>query len=246
MSVKFPGESEEYRTARDRLLASEIELRRQMEAVAAERRELPPGGEVPEDYIFRGEGPDGDPVDVRLSELFAPGKDSLAIYSFMFPRDPEDDRPGPVRETETAKLPLAEGPCPSCVGLLDQLDGMVEHASQQVNFAVVAKSPLPRILTWAWERGWRGLRLLSSASNSYNPDYLAETPEGAQRPMLNVFHRDGGTIRHFWGSELFYGPWDPGQDPRHVGTLEPLWNLFDLTPEGRPDWDEQLSYPRDP
>jgi predicted dithiol-disulfide oxidoreductase (DUF899 family) len=242
MSVKFPGESEEYRTARDRLLATEIELRRQMEAVAAERRELPPGGEVPEDYVFQGEGPEGEAVDVRLSELFAPGKDSLAIYSFMFPRDPEDDRPGPVREAETAKLPLAEGPCPSCVGLLDQLDGMAEHATQQVNFAVVAKSPLDRILTWARERGWRRLRLLSSAGNSYNPDYLAETPEGAQRPMLNVFHRDGGTIRHFWGSELFYAQWDPGQDPRHVGTLEPLWNLFDLTPEGRPDWDEQLSY----
>jgi predicted dithiol-disulfide oxidoreductase (DUF899 family) len=242
MSVKFPGESEEYRTARDRLLATEIELRRQMEAVAAERRELPPGGEVPEDYVFQGEGPEGEAVDVRLSELFAPGKDSLVIYSFMFPRDPEDDRPGPVREAETAKLPLAEGPCPSCVGLLDQLDGMAEHATQQVNFAVVAKSPLDRILTWARERGWRRLRLLSSAGNSYNPDYLAETPEGAQRPMLNVFHRDGGRIRHFWGSELFYAPWDPGQDPRHVGTLEPLWNLFDLTPEGRPDWDEQLSY----
>ena len=61
--------------------------------------------------------------------------------------------------------------------------------------------------------------------------------------MLNVFHRDGDTIRHFWGSELFYAPTEPGQDPRHVGTLEPVWNLFDLTPEGRPtDWDEQLSY----
>jgi predicted dithiol-disulfide oxidoreductase (DUF899 family) len=242
MSVEFPGESQEYRAARERLLQSEIELRRQLEAVSAERRDLPPGGEIPEDYVFQGEGPEGKPMDIRLSELFAPLKDSLAIYSFMFPRDPGDDRPGPVREKESAKLPLAEAPCPSCVSLLDQLDGVVEHASQKMNFAVVAKSPLERVLTWARERGWRRLRLLSSAGNTYNPDYLAETPEGAQRPMLNVFHRDGETIRHFWGSELFYGPWDPGQDPRHVGTLEPLWNLFDLTPEGRPDWDEQLNY----
>jgi predicted dithiol-disulfide oxidoreductase (DUF899 family) len=242
VDVTFPGESTEYRAARNELLTMEIELRRQMEAVAATRRELPPGGEVPEDYVFQGEGLDGKPMDVRLSELFAPGRDSLAIYSFMFPRDPEDDRPGPVREKETAKLPLAEGPCPSCVALLDQLDGMVEHVSQKMNFAVVAKSPLERVLTWARERGWRRLRLLSSADNSYNPDYLAETPEGAQRPMLNVFRRDGQTIRHFWSSELFYGPWDPGQDPRHVGTLEPVWNLFDLTPEGRPQWDEQLNY----
>jgi predicted dithiol-disulfide oxidoreductase (DUF899 family) len=242
MSVEFPGESQEYRAARERLLQSEIELRRQLEAVAAERRDLPPGGEIPDDYVFQGEGPEGKPMDIRLSELFAPQKDSLAIYSFMFPRDPGDDRPGPVREKESAKLPLAEAPCPSCVSLLDQLDGVVEHASQKMNFAVVAKSPLERVLTWARERGWRRLRLLSSAGNTYNPDYLAETPEGAQRPMLNVFHRDGETIRHFWGSELFYGPWDSGQDPRHVGTLEPLWNLFDLTPEGRPDWDEQLNY----
>ncbi len=242
MDVTFPGESAEYRAARNELLAKEIDLRRQMEAVAAERRNLPPGGEVPEDYVFEGEGPDGTPMNVRLSELFAPGMDSLAIYSFMFPRDPEDDAPGPVREQETAKLPLAEGPCPSCVALLDQLDGMVDHASQHVNFAVVAKTSLDRLLTWKRERGWRRLRLLSSAANTYNPDYLAETPEGAQRPMLNVFHREGDTIRHFWGSELFYAPTDRGQAPRHVGTLEPLWNLFDLTPEGRPDWDEQLTY----
>ena len=242
MTATFPGESAEYRAARDRLLAEEIELRRAMEAVAASRRELPPGGAVPEDYVFEGEGANGAPTEVRLSDLFESGKDSLVIYSFMFPRDPEDDRPGPT-SGETARLPLADGPCPSCVALLDQLDGAVGHATQQINFAVIAKSPLPRILAFAKERGWRRLRLLSSAGNTYNRDYLAETPEGAQRPMLNVFHRDGEAIRHFWGSELFYAPWDPGQDPRHVGTLEPLWNLFDLTREGRPaDWDEQLSY----
>jgi predicted dithiol-disulfide oxidoreductase (DUF899 family) len=242
MGITFPRESPAYRGARDRLLDREIELRRAMEAVAAQRRELPPGGLVPEDYVFQGEGADGAPTDVRLSELFAPGKDSLAVYSFMFPRDPSDDSPGPATG-ETARLPLAEGPCPSCVALLDQLDGAAEHAGQHVNLAVVAKAPLPRVLTFARERGWRRLRLLSSAENTYNRDYHAETDEGHQRPMLTVFHRDRDQIRHFWSSELFYAPADPGQDPRHVGTLEPIWNLFDLTPEGRPsDWNEQLSY----
>ena len=239
--AKYPGESANYRAARDRLLEREIELRRATEAVAAARRELPPGGAVPEDYLFRGLGADGVPTDVRLSELFAPGRDSLAIYSMMFPRDRRDERPGPT-SGQTARLPLAEGPCPSCTGLLDQLDGAVEHVSQNMNFAVVAKTPLERVVAFAQERGWRRLRVLSSAANTYNRDYLAETPEGDQMPMLNVFHRDGDAIRHFWGSELFYAPTEPGQDPRHVGTLEPLWNFFDLTPEGRPDWDEQLSY----
>jgi predicted dithiol-disulfide oxidoreductase (DUF899 family) len=242
MTVRFPGESAEYRAARDRLLAQEVELRRATEEVAAARRDLPPGGAVPEDYVFEGEGADGSPAGVRMSDLFAPGKGSLVIYSFMFPRDPGDDRPGP-QAGETARLPLHEGPCPSCVALLDQLDGAVEHATQHVNFTVVAKAPLQRILTFAEERGWGRLRLLSSAHNTYNRDYLGETAEGSQRPMLNVFHRDGDTIRHFWGSELFYAPTEPGQDPRHVGTLEPVWNLFDLTPEGRgSEWDEQLSY----
>jgi predicted dithiol-disulfide oxidoreductase (DUF899 family) len=213
-----------------------------MEAVAETRRKLPPGGIVPEDYNFEGTGADGTPRELRLSELFSRGKASLAIYSFMFPRDPEDDRAGP-ESGETARLPLAEGPCPSCVALLDQLDGSALHATQLINFAVVAKAPVERVLTFGRERGWRHLRLLSSAGNTYNRDYHAETPEGRQRPMLNVFHNDRGTIRHFWGSELFYAPNEADQDPRHVGTLEPSWNLLDLTPEGRPAvWDEQISY----
>ena len=227
MSTTFPGESAEYRAARDRLLEQEAEMRRAIEAVAAARRALPPGGVVAEDYVFQGPGPDGAPTDVRLSELFAPGRDTLVIYSFMFPRGPNED-----------------APCPSCTQFLDSFDGVVEHAAQRVNVAVVAKAALPRILAHAQDRGWRRMRLLSSAGNSYNGDYHGETPDGSQQlPMLNVFRRDGDTIRHFWGSELLYAPTEPGQDQRHVGSLEPLWNLFDFAPEGRgTDWYPSLSY----
>jgi predicted dithiol-disulfide oxidoreductase (DUF899 family) len=242
MSITFPGESPEYRQARERLLDGEIGLRRAMEAVAAARRALPPGGLVPRDYVFHGVGAAASPTDVRLSELFAPGRDSLVIYSMMFPRDPGDERPGP-NEGKTALLPLAEGPCPSCVALLDQLDGAVEHAEQLINFVVVAKAPLDRLITFADERGWRQLRFVSSAGTTFNRDYHAETADGAQRPMLNVFERSAGEIRHFWGSELLYAPADQGQDPRHVGTLEPWWNVLDFTREGRPRaWDEQITY----
>lgn len=242
MSITFPGESKEYRAARDRLLDDEIEERRAMERVAAARRALPPGGIVPEDYVFRGAGPDGAPTDVRLSELFAPGKDSLVIYNMMFPRDPSDDRPK-ASMGRTAQLPIVENPCPSCTGLLDQLDGAAEHFAQRANFAVVAQSPLDRILAFAQERGWRRLRMVSSVGNTFKRDYHAESEEGHQRPMVTVFHRDGDTIRHFWSSEMLYAPTDDDQDPRHAGTIEPLWTLFDLTREGRPDdWHEQLSY----
>ena len=242
MPVTFPGESLEYRVARDRLLESEIELRRATEAVAAARRELPPGGPVPTDYVFQGVGSDGMPTDIRLSELFAPGKDSLVLYSFMFPRDPSDDSPGPITG-RTAELPLTEGPCPSCTALIDQFHGAAEHVTPLVNFAIVAKAPLHHVLAFAEERGWPRLRFLSSATNTYNRDYHAETPDGIQRPMLTVFQRDPDAIRHFWSSEMLYAPYDPGEDPRHVGTLEPLWNLLDLTRVGRPaDWYEQFNY----
>lgn len=224
MSTTFPGESPAYRAARDRLLEQELELRRATEAVAAARRDLPPGGAVPQDYAFAEAGPDGTATSVRLSELFAPDKDTLAIYSFMF---------GP--EMEEA--------CPSCTSFLDAFDGAAEHISQRVNLAVVARSPLPRILAHATERGWRRLRLLSSADNAYNRDYFGETAEGSQIPMLNVFRRDGEAIRHTWGSELVFAPTDAGQDPRHADSIDPQWNLFDFTPDGRgTDWYPRLRY----
>lgn len=226
MGVSFPGESAQYRAARNRLLNQEAELRRVTEAVAAARRDLPPGGVVPEDYVFQGVGADALPVDVRLSELFAPGKDTLVIYNMMFPRALDEDLP-----------------CPSCTQFLDSFDGVAEHAAQRINLAVVTKADLPRLVAHAKQRGWRRMQLLSSAANTYNRDYHGEAADGAQLPMMNVFRRDGETIRHFWGSELLYAPTEPGQDPRHGDTIDPLWNLFDLTPEGRgSDWYPELSY----
>ncbi|HEY2129103.1 MAG TPA: DUF899 family protein [Streptosporangiaceae bacterium] len=226
MGVSFPGESAQYRAARNRLLDQEAELRRVTEAVAAARRDLPPGGVVPQDYVFQGVGADELPVDVRLSELFAPGKDALVIYNMMFPRALDEDLP-----------------CPSCTQFLDSFDGVAEHAAQRINLAVVTKADLPRLVAHAKQRGWRRMQLLSSAANTYNRDYHGEAADGAQLPMMNVFRRDGETIRHFWGSELLYAPTEPGQDPRHGDTIDPLWNLFDLTPEGRgSDWYPELSY----
>jgi len=86
--LRFPGESADYRAAaRNALLAEEMELRRQTERVAAQRRTLPAGGALAENYLF--EGPDGP---VKLSELF-----TLAIYSFMY--GPEREEPCPDAPT---------------------------------------------------------------------------------------------------------------------------------------------------
>ena len=228
--IRFPGESADYRRQRDRLLESEIELRRAIERVAAQRRALPPGGLVPDDYRF--EEAAGGVGEVRFSELFAPGKDTLVIYSFMFPRWSGDTRPGPA-SGETARLPLAETPCPSCTSILDSLDGAAPHLARAINLAVVAKSDPDRVRTFARERGWQHLRLLSSRHNTYNRDYHAETADGEQAPILNVFARTGPEIRHMWATELMFAPRENGEDPRHVDSIWPLWNVLDMTAQGR-------------
>jgi predicted dithiol-disulfide oxidoreductase (DUF899 family) len=242
-AIAFPNESNEYRAARNRLLAAEIALRGQMEAVAEARRALPAGGALSEDYLFDSIDASGRIVSVRFSELFAADTQSLVIYNMMFPRAASDLRAG-AAHGETAKLPLSQAPCPSCTALLDQLDGTVEHLAPLLNLVVVAKTRIADLQIFAHERGWRRLRLLSSAKNTYNRDYHGEDNNGQQMPMLNVFTRSAGQIRHFWGSETLYARANDGQDPRHLGTIEPLWNLLDLTREGRrQDWDEQLVYP---
>jgi predicted dithiol-disulfide oxidoreductase (DUF899 family) len=222
--MKIPGESGEYRSARDELLQAEIELRRQEEAVAAIRRRLPLGGEAPTDYVF--EGVDGP---VRLSALFDNGKDTLFVYSFMF-------------IPEEGGLPL-EGPCPSCTSIIDAVDGEIPHMMQRINVAISAKAPLQQFQAHAQRRRWRNARLLSSAGNTYNVDYGAEAPDGSQLPIATVFVRRDGRIHHFWSSELFDAPTDPAQHPRHVDFMWPLWKVLDLTPEGRgTDFDPQLAY----
>ena len=206
--LHFPNESASYRQARNALLQEEMELRRHIERVAQQRRALPQGGEVPEDYVFEGKRPSGRTGRMKLSELFAPGKDTLAIYSFMF---------GPER---------AE-PCPGCTHFLDAADGAALHIAQRINFVVVAKSPLKRLLDLAKQRGWKNLRLLSTAGNTYDRDYYGDSTalsealrdqqefkagEEWDMPILNVFRREeDGTIRHFWASELLYVPAEPGQ-----------------------------------
>ena len=223
----LPNESDDYRAARDRLLQAEMDLRVQVEKVANLRRDLPRGGAVKEDYLFEEGGADlADSETVtrtRLSELFAPGKDSLVIYGFMY---------------------APEGkPCPMCNAFLDSLNGNAVHIAQRTNLAVVAKAPIEQIRDWARTRGWHNLRLLSSGGCSFNSDYLAETPAGDQLPIVNVFGKTDEGVYHRYASELFFVPPEPGQNPRHVDHIWPLWNLLDLTPEGRgSDWYPGYAY----
>ena len=219
----FPNESPEYRKAREELLRAESDLRDQLEAVAELRRKLPKGGEVRADYVFEERQAGGRIREVRIGELFAPGLDSLLIYGFMY---------GPKMERA----------CPMCTSFLDSLNGAAPHLAQRMNIAVCARSPIDRVADFGAERGWSNLRLISSAKNSFQSDYLAERADGSQWPMANIFVRRDGAIHHFWGSELLFHPYPTG-NARHVDMLWPLWNVLDLAPEGRgTDWYPALDY----
>jgi predicted dithiol-disulfide oxidoreductase (DUF899 family) len=216
--VRFPNESDEYRRAREALLAEEIELRRHIERVAEQRRALPPGGEVSPDYRFQGEhGP------ARFADLFG-DKQTLVIYSYMF---------GPQRER----------PCPMCTSLLSAWDGEARDVEQRIALVVVARSPIERLVAFKKERGWRNLRLYSDVDGAYSRAYHAVTKDGGDDPAFNVFTRRDGTIRHFWSGEMGSETADPGQDPRGAPDLMPIWTILDATPEGRgADWYPKLEY----
>ena len=212
----FPNESAEYRAARNALLVEEIELRRSLERVAAQRRALPPGGETPQDFEFASEnGP------TRLSNLFG-DKDTLMIYSMMF---------GPQRKA----------PCPSCTSCLASWNGTAINLRERVAIAVTARSPIERLKEYKQQRGLVNLPFLSDTSGDYTRTYV--NAEDADVPGFTVFFRRNGTIRHFYSSEMSGPMADPGQDPRGAPDLDPLWSMLDWTPEGRgTDWYPKLDY----
>jgi predicted dithiol-disulfide oxidoreductase (DUF899 family) len=204
---RYPNETKEYRAARDRLLQEEQALVDKVKAVAAQRRELPLGGRLKEDYVFQWANDGKVGHDVKFSELFG-DKPTLLLYSFMF---------GPGWDK----------PCPSCTSLVDGFDRSSYQVTRHAAFAAIAKAPAERINAWARQRGWSQIALLSGFASTFQADYRCQgESDDKQLPVMHVFRKQGDDIFHFWGTEL------PGN---HVDTVWPYWNLMDFTPEGRPD-----------
>lgn len=215
----FPGASEAYEAARRRLLAEEIELRRHLARVAEQRRALPPGPVITKDYRFI----DPQGAEVGLLDLFDQ-HDTLVTYFWMF---------GPQRRR----------PCPMCTNLLGSLNGNALDIRQRVALKVLGRSSVERQIAFAQERGWRDLSFVQTVGDDYALDLGALQPEGSEYPALVVFKRDGDRARLFWCSGMTGDMADPGQDPRGAPDLAPLWNVLDLTPDGRgTDWYPRLSY----
>lgn len=213
-TASWPNESAAYRKARNELLAEEIELRRHVERVAQMRRALPVGGEAPQDYEFVGEsGP------VKLSQLFE-GQDTLYIYSYMF---------GPQRKR----------PCPMCTSMLDGFAGKVQNIKERIGFVITARSPIERLVEWKKTHGWPDMPLVSDMSGDFTRTYVSA--EDKDVPGETIFVRREGKIFHFLSGEVSDTMADPGQDPRGGVDFDVLWNLLDMTPEGRgTDWYPKL------
>jgi predicted dithiol-disulfide oxidoreductase (DUF899 family) len=215
----FPGESAAYAEARRALLEEEIELRRHIARVAAQRRTLPQGPLIERDYRFI----DDEGRDVGLVELFG-SKDTLITYFWMY---------GPARER----------PCPMCTNLLGPLDANANDIKQWAALKVLGRSPVDRRRAFARERGWARLDFVQTAGDDYARDLGVLTPDGSEYPALVVYRRDGNGVRLFWAGEMTGEMADPGQDPRGAPDLAPLWNILDLTPAGRdPNWYPKLGY----
>ena len=219
-----PASSEDYIAARSKLLDAEFALRNQIERVAELRRALPPGATMKE-YVFKevtAESKDGSHNGIRettLADLTADGR-SLAIYHLMF-------------------APGDHAPCPMCSSFIDGLNGVGQHLSQRMAFAVIAKAPADHLATYAAKRGWNNIRFLSSHESDFNHDMNMETADKSQLPGLSVFKKDQetGNVRHIYTASANF---EDGSE-RGLDLVNPLWNMMDLLPEGRdPTW-----YPAD-
>lgn len=215
-SKPYPGDNADYRRVRTALLAEEIELRRHIERVAAQRRAMLLGGEA-KGYAFR----DQDDATLQFADLFGE-HDTLVSDLWMF---------GPKRPR----------PCPMRTAFLDAFDRPSRSIVQRVGFVVIGRSPVARQLAFARERGWQDLQFFQCIGDEFARDYRALGPNGEEMPALDVWVRRDGRVHHFWASELG-GTEDPSQDPRGAPDPTPLWNILDLTPAGRgTDWYPKLS-----
>jgi predicted dithiol-disulfide oxidoreductase (DUF899 family) len=223
--TNLPNESAEYLSKREELRLAEIDLMHQREKAAMLRRQLPPGATL-EDYEFvetRSALDEGDtPTNkVRLSELFTAPDRALVIYQIMYGK----------KNTS---------PCPMCTSWLDGLNGVAPHLAQNIDLAVVAAADLPALRAHARKRGWNKLRLLSAGENTFKYDLGSEDREGNQDSTISVFTRDRqGSVRHFYSvhPQLAHSIETRGTDE-----YNPIWNVLDLTPQGRGNFDASLDY----
>ena len=168
---------EEWRAAREELLALEKAATRARDALNTRRRELPMV-EVEKLYVF--EGSEGK---AELLDLFE-GRAQLVVYHFMF--EPDWD-----------------AGCRSCSGFLDQIGHLAHLRARGTAFAAVSRAPFTKILPFKARMGWT-FPWYSSNLSDFNQDFGAtvgaEGGESHERPALSCFLREGERIFHTYSA----------------------------------------------
>jgi predicted dithiol-disulfide oxidoreductase (DUF899 family) len=154
-----------------------------------------------------------------LIDLFGAHR-TLVVYHFMY-------------------APGAESGCPMCSSWIDGLNGVAAHLAEHMALVVVGRAPFVTLTQWAERRRWDWLRLASSGRSTFNADLGVEDADGNQFPAMSVFTRTDTEVRHRYTSLAFL---EDGQG-RGIDQLSPIWNTFDLTPDGRPNWWPGNDYP---
>lgn len=217
----FAGASPEYSAARQALLASEVDLQRRIDAVSEQRRALPDGPVIDQDFRFN----DVNGGEVGLADLFG-DHDTLVTYFWMY---------GPQRAR----------PCPMCTNLLGPLDANAKDIEQRVALVVLGRSSVERQLAFAAERGWHALKFAQTVGDDYALAFGGLDPEnGDEWASFVVFKKDQkGVVRLFWKAGMTAEMADSGKDPRGGPDFAILWPVLDLTPAGRGDkWYPKLAY----
>lgn len=218
---------EDWLAARKALLAKELEMTHALDALRAERRELP-WVRVEKGYVF--DGLDGK---CTLVDLFG-DHSQLAVYHFML-------------------TPGSDHLCPGCSYTMDHVDAARQHFEQaDLAFAAISRAPVARIEQVKARMGWT-FPWVSSGDGDFNYDFgvsFTEADRAAGRALYNygkiriqkspdmfgvsVFVKDDdGDIFHTYstyhrGSELLMG----------------AFNWLDLAPKGRNETGGTMSWVR--
>jgi predicted dithiol-disulfide oxidoreductase (DUF899 family) len=220
--TRLQNESEEYLAKREELRLAEIECMRMREKVAEMRRNLPKGAAVA-DFEFIDAG--AEPFrTVSMSSLFTRPDRALVIYQFMYGKQQKE-------------------PCPMCTMFIDGLNGVTHHITQNADLAIVAASSPEALREHAGRRGWDRIRLLTTPQDStFKYDLGGEDEHGNQDSTVSVFTLEpSGTIRHFYSAHPSMAP---DIRERGIDLLCAVYNVLDLTPQGRGDWYASLDYAR--
>jgi len=218
------GTRDEWLAARKALLAKERAMTHELDALRAERRQLP-WVRVEKPYVF--EGPRGK---CTLGDLFR-GRSQLAVYHFML-------------------TPGSDHICSGCSFIADNIDAARQHFEHgDLSFAAISHAPLERIEQVRRRMGWT-FPWVSAHGTDFNYDfgvsfkkeeiaagraiYNYGTPIKSSEDMFgaSIFARnESGDVFHTYstyhrGAELLMG----------------AFNWLDLTPKGRNEGDGTMSW----